>query len=91
MMSPRVPTTERWRGPVPHSTSAAGVPLGSPSALSLETIDSNERHPISTTSVPFVRARADQSTFAPGLSGDSEPVTKVTDEATPRCVTGMPA
>ena len=91
MMSTSVPTTERWRGPVPHSTRAAGVSSGSPSEFSLATTDSNERHPIKTTSVPFVRARADQSTSAPGLSGDSEPVTNVTEEATPRCVTGMPA
>ena len=89
--SARVPATVRWRGPVPHSTRAAGVWPGSPSSLSLATTDSRERHPISTTSVPLVRARADQSTSVPGLSGDSEPVTKVTDEATSRWVTGMPA
>ena len=76
---------------MPHSTSAAGVVSGSPSALSLAATDSRERHPISTTRVPLVRASADQSTSVAGLSGDSEPVTKVTDEATPRWVTGMPA
>ena len=86
-----VADTVRCRACVPHCTDAAGVSGGIPPATSAAAMRGSVLTPMYSTIVPPARASAAQSVCVSGLAGSSCPVTKVTEVATPRCVTGMPA
>ena len=86
-----VAMTVRWCGCVPHCTTAAGVSPRIPPAMSASTIRGSVCTPMYSTIVPPARASAAQSVPLASRDGSSCPVTNVTDVATPRWVTGIPA
>ena len=62
-----------------------------PPAMSAAAMRGSVFTPMYSTIVPPARASAAQSVCVSSFAGSSWPVTKVTDVAVPRCVTGMPA
>ena len=86
-----VAATVRCRAYVPHCTAAAGVWGDMPPSTSAAAMRGSVFTPMYSTIVPPARASAAQSVCVSALAGSSWPVTNVTDVATPRCVTGIPA
>ncbi len=85
--------TTCWAAVVARATTAAGVSGARPPAISASAMAARVDMPMRITRVPPARASASQSgapASAPGAP-PTRPVTTVTDEATPRWVTGMPA
>ena len=75
----------------PRCTTSTGVSGRRPASTRRRAISARAAMPIRTTRVPPVRASAAQST-APGASGSLTcPLTTVTDDDSPRWVTGTPA
>ena len=70
-----------------HRGGVAGV---RPAATRRRATSGSAAAPMRTTRVSTAPARCSQSTRPPGLPGSSCPVTTANEEATPRCVTGMP-
>ncbi len=77
------------RAVVPRSITATGVSAGRPPATSASAMAARVVMPMRMTRVPPARASAAQS-GSPVPGSPTRPVTTVTDEARPRCVTGMP-
>ena len=86
--------TTRWAAVVARAMTAAGVSGDRPPAMSASAIAARVDMPMRITRVPPARASASQSGApapSPPSAPPTRPVTTVTDEATPRWVTGMPA
>ena len=88
-MFSNVPVTVRCSGVVAFEMMAIGRVAGAPCSRSLRVIVCRLATPMRKTTVPDNRARASQST--PVVSSLSCPVTRVTDVAWARWVTGIPA
>ena len=83
--------TVSWALVVPQRTRATGVVAARPCAISSRASRGRLSTPISTTRVSDARASRAQSTLDSRPDALPWPVTTVNDDATPRCVTGMPA
>ena len=90
-MSPSVPVTVRCSGVVPQRITATSVSGARPLAISFSTTSGSVFVPIKNTSVSTAVAGFTQSRLDSGFSGSSWPVITANVEASPRCVTGMPA
>ena len=81
----------RWDAVVPEAMTATAVSGGRPPCISAAAIAARFVMPMRITSVPPTRANASQSCSPVPSDPPTRPVTTVTEAATPRWVTGMPA